>query len=98
MSDFYYLTMPSQARVQVLLEDIPAKKDYDLYIWYWNGTEYAVLARSAQYDSSNEVIRFWPTPGVTYWVQVHAYQGPQPPPPPDNYSQEPYSLTVSIIG
>ena len=95
MNDWYHLTILSPSRVQVLLEGIPKNKDYDLYDYDHNKA--FPLYVSDRYDSTDEEIRFWPTPGLKYWIRVLSYQGPKPPPPPNNYSQEPYRLTVSTI-
>lgn len=94
--DFYYLAMTSDARIKVLLEDVPANKDYDLYVYQWEGGAYVVAdderAYSNKKGNASETVLFRPEPGRMYWIRVNPYRGPGA--PPNNYSQQPYRLTI----
>ena len=101
VEDYYYFVMPSNAKIKIRLEGIPTNKDYDLYVYYFDGYKYVIAdggkAFSNQTGSQTEEVVFSPAAMQKYWIWVHPYRGYNPPAPPDNYSPLPYRLRISYL-
>jgi subtilisin family serine protease len=51
----------------------PAGKDFDLYLWRWNGWQWVVVA-AAESPTPNEEIAYFGAPGYYKW-RIYAYSG-----------------------
>ncbi|MBI1760213.1 MAG: S8 family peptidase [Acidobacteria bacterium] len=51
----------------------PEGTDFDLYLWWWNGTQWVIVA-SSESPTPNEDISFYGIPGYYMW-RVYAYSG-----------------------
>ena len=51
----------------------PANADFDLYLWWWDGTKWVVVA-SSESPTNNEEINFYGIPGYYTW-RVYRYSG-----------------------
>jgi hypothetical protein len=86
-SDYYYFVPISTQQVRIVLTNIPAGNDYDLYVYHLVGGQYPLLWWSNGTGSGPEYLDFVPTPGTKYFVRVYPFKGYS--------STQPYHLTVT---
>jgi hypothetical protein len=72
--DYYYFTPTTTDEVTVELTNIPAGRDYDLWIYSYDGT-YGVVEHSTRTGNADEDLAFVPMAGKTYYVRVMPYSG-----------------------
>jgi hypothetical protein len=72
--DYYYFTPTTADEVTVELTNIPVGRDYDLWVYSYDGT-YNVVDYSDRTGNADEDLAFVPTAGETYWVRVRPYSG-----------------------
>jgi uncharacterized repeat protein (TIGR01451 family) len=77
--DYYYITPVSSTvtiDAYVQLTNIPAGRDYDLFVYYYDAVDcalyngYCEVARSVQPDNADESVTFTPTGGRQYYIRV----------------------------
>jgi hypothetical protein len=75
--DYYYFTPSAAGNVVVLLSNIPVSTaDYDLYIYYYDGTTYVLDGHYSNLTGSpTEQVEFTGTAGRKYFVRVYPYSG-----------------------
>ena len=101
VDDYYWFTRADNAKIAIGLSDIPEGTDYDLYIYYYNfdGTQYKYViaddgrAYSNLSGQQEEEVIFRPVPGRKYWIRVNPFRIGESA-PPNNYSPQPYRLTI----
>jgi hypothetical protein len=86
VNDYYHFTPSTTAQVQVALTQIPASCDFDLYIYYFNGS-YQLVAYSNRTGTADESVSFTPVAGRQYFARVYRYSG--------SSNQQPYRLRVT---
>jgi hypothetical protein len=74
-SDYYHFTPSAAAPVQVTLSQIPSGCDFDLYAYYYDGSDYQLIAYSNRSGTANESISFTSVAGRQYFVRVYRYAG-----------------------
>jgi hypothetical protein len=73
----------SLSPISVNLSDMPAGKDYDLYLYYQD----AIVAKSDNYGSSNESLSYTPVQPGRYYIRIYPYSG---------HSLMPYTLRATF--
>jgi hypothetical protein len=87
LEDLYYFVPDTTQWVEVWLTNIPASTDYELEVWYVDGSgQLRKKAWSYGYGST-EAVGFTPDPRTQYYVRVY--------PRPGSYSTQPYRLKVT---
>lgn len=87
--DYFRFTPPAAGQVQVDLTGIvPAVSDYDLYVYYHDGTAYRTVGSSRLTNSVAEQVIFAGEAGWTYFVRIYPYRGFS--------SVHPYTLKVTF--
>jgi hypothetical protein len=85
--DYYYFTPSAATAVQITLANIPAGADYDLYVYYYDGAHYQLVARSNKTGNQSEGVTFVPVAGRKYYIRVYPYSG--------SSNSQPYRLTLT---
>ena len=86
--DYYYFTatLTASMRIDLDLSALPAGVDYDLYVYYYDGAAYQLVAKS-DLTGQNEWVEFTAVAGRKYYVRVYPYQG--------SSNRHPYRLTMT---
>jgi hypothetical protein len=72
--DYYHFTPTTTAEVTVELTNVPVGKDYDLWVYSYDGT-YNVVDYSDRPGNADEDLGFVPVARETYYVRVRPYSG-----------------------
>jgi hypothetical protein len=86
--DYYHFTPSTAATVQIALTNIPAGADYDLYVYYYDGAQYQLVAQSNKSGNQSEGVTFMPVAGRKYYIRIYPYSGFS--------STQPYRLAVTF--
>jgi uncharacterized repeat protein (TIGR01451 family) len=72
--DYYHFTPTTANEVTVEMTNIPEDRDYDLYVYNYDGT-YNLIAFSRRLGNADEDTAFVPISGETYYVRVEPFSG-----------------------
>lgn len=73
--DYFYFVSPNTAQTRIDLTNIPAGRDYDLYVYLQNGSNYQLVAYSNRSGNASENVQLAPVAYGQYYVRVHPYSG-----------------------
>ncbi len=86
--DYYWITPTTASQVTIMLTNIPAGTDYDLYVYYHDGAQYQQVGASIRTGNQNESVTFTPPVlGTKYYIRVYPASG--------SSSQQPYRLRAT---
>ncbi|OQA17357.1 MAG: hypothetical protein BWY63_02425 [Chloroflexi bacterium ADurb.Bin360] len=86
-NDYYHFTPITTGNVVVRLSNIPSGVDYDLYVYWHNGSVYELVKYSNEAGSTPEQASFVGQAGRQYFVRVYPYLR--------HDSTKPYSLVAT---
>ncbi|TYQ15501.1 UNVERIFIED_CONTAM: RHS repeat-associated protein [Acetivibrio alkalicellulosi] len=87
--DYYKLIIEESTEVEILLQNIPSGRDYDLILYQYSQWQYNSIAHSLRGGNQDEIITLQLEPGQ-YYIRVYSYNG---------YCEiQNYSLSITDLG